>query len=80
MVLDRYFECYKRGKLKNKIAFLVSPSLPSLEKFKSSFQTGSSFKNIHIVTDIAHLQSLGDSADVILTLPDVIGMFSSQLW
>ena len=64
-----------RGKLKNKIAFLVSPSLPSIHKFKNSFTTGSSFKNIHIVTDVAHLLNIDlKQADVVLTLPDVIGL------
>ena len=45
-----------RGRLKNKIAFLVSPSEATLEKFASSYRTGTGFKNIYTITELEQLK------------------------
>ena len=62
-----------RGRLKNKIAFLVSPSTSTLEKFASSYRTGTGFKHIHLINQLEELENVAlDKIEIVLTKPDVI--------
>ena len=62
-----------RGRLKNKIAFLVSPSSATLEKFASSYRTGTGFKHIYLINKVEELAGVElDQIEIVLTKPDVI--------